>query len=118
MSPRKLPGETELIGWPWDGPVMVTVSPDAGCPWASVTVAVAVDVETPLAMTELGSAGRASSIEVAGPRVWVSVLESAMGAGETELLVAVIVAVPTAVELVIVAVYVPFAPPAVVAVTS
>ena len=69
------------------GDVIVTVSPVAGWPCASVTVTVAVDCELPLAMIELGSSasddlrspGRASVSASRCPRsAWSGVLSVAV----------------------------------------
>jgi hypothetical protein len=76
-------------------------------------VAVAVVVELPFATIEVGFS--ATVTLAAGPAVWVSVALPDT-AGELVLSVAVIVAVATLVELVIVAVYLP-APALVVALT-
>ena len=78
-----------------------TWSPATGWACVSVIFAVAVLVDVPLAMIELGDSVTAT-LE-AGPAVWVSVA-CPETLGETELSVAVIVADPTVVELVIVAV--------------
>jgi hypothetical protein len=79
-----------------------TLSPAIGWPSASVTVAVALDVDVPLAMIEVGT--RTSPTFDAGPTVCVS---GACPEPPVVSSVAVIVASPTVVELLIVAVYVP-----------
>jgi hypothetical protein len=82
----------------------LTLSPAIGCPSASVTVAVAVDVDDPFATIDDGT--NPTITPVAGPTVCTNV-PCPETCGETELSVAVIVGDPTVVELVIVAVYVP-----------
>ena len=86
-----------------------TASELSRCPWASFTVAVAVVVELPFATIEVGFS--ATVTLATGPAVWVRTA-SPETAGVLVLSVALIVAVPTVVELVIVAVYLP--PPALV----
>jgi hypothetical protein len=78
----------------------VTVSPLTGLPFASVTVAVAVDVELPSATID---AGANPTVTLLAGAVWVRLACPDM-LGETVLSVAVIVADPAVVELVIVAV--------------
>jgi hypothetical protein len=79
---------------------IVTVSPETGFPFTSVTVAVAVDVETPFAVTDGGLS--VSEIPVAGPASWVSVA-APEGCRLAVMSVAVIVACPATVVEVIVA---------------
>jgi hypothetical protein len=74
------------------------ISPATGFPDPSVTVAVAVEVDTPLAVIVDGWS--ANAIFAAGPGVWVSV----WGADGIPATLAVIDACPAVVELVIVAV--------------
>jgi hypothetical protein len=78
-----------------------TLSPAIGCPSASVTVAVAVEVDDPFATIDGGT--NPTLTLVAGPGVWVNVA-CPLPCGETELSVAVIVTGCAVVELVIVAV--------------
>ena len=75
----------------------VTVSPVMGLPLASVTVAVAIEVDVPLATIEFGES--ITLTLVAGPAVWVRVAWP-----ETLPSVAVIVGVPATVVLCTVAV--------------
>jgi hypothetical protein len=69
------------------------LSPVTGLPFASVTVAVAVDVEVPSAVMRFGL--RATVTAAALPTVWVNVLVPDT-AGETCRSVAVIVETPAA----------------------
>ena len=80
----------------------VTVCPKTGLPFASVTVAVAVEVEVPLATIGFGL--NESVTFAAGPAVCVRMLSPDTPA---VLSVAVIVGVPAVVELVSVAEYDP-----------
>ena len=90
-----------LIFWPGSLEVKTTaVSAGRGCAWLSVTLAVAVVAEVPLATIELGASW---SVTLAAGPVWVRVAVPDT-LGVTEVSVAVIVGVPTMVELVIVAV--------------
>ena len=80
--------------------VIATVSPFTTLPFASFTVAVAVEVDVPFATIDAGFS--ATVTLVAGPVVWVSVAVP-LTFGEADVSVAVIVACPALVELVTVA---------------
>lgn len=86
----------------WSGSLdeKVTGSLNSGCPWASVTVAVAVVVERPSARMVDGFSIRLTP--AGGPAAWFKVAEL-----EAEPSLAVMVVDPTVVELVNVTVHVP-----------
>ena len=91
---------TEPICSPASLEAKLTLSPGTGLPFASVTVAVMVDVELPFATIEPGESPTLTL--AAGPTVCVS-----DAVPDTDPSAAVIVGVPTLVDDVIVAVYVP-----------
>jgi hypothetical protein len=105
------PAVTGPIAWP---PLVVnaTVSPVIGLPLTSVTVAVAVEVDVPLAVIDAGL--NATVTYAARPVVCVNVAVPVAGVAGVESL-ALIVAVPGVVVDVIFATYVPGLAPAVAA---
>ena len=96
---------TALIFSPRSLEEIVTCSPGTPVPVESVIATVTVLVEVPLATIEVGLSARAMA--AAARRVWLRVAVADNGPRVAEASVAVIVAGPGVVELVIVAVYVP-----------